>query len=113
LKQQELTVEEHLFEDLFEEDKEGLTFPFSSILLTAKDHARFSEVYGMMFNIVQANAKPYSDGTQGEAAQQQQTSTVPKTDDLATQLEKLASLRSQGMLDEEEFARAKQKLLES
>ena len=113
LKQQELTVEEHLFEDLFEEDKEGLTFPFSSILLTAKDHARFSEIYGMMFNIFQANSKPYSDGPQGEAAQQQQTSTGPKTDDLATQLEKLASLRSQGMLDEEEFARAKQKLLDS
>ncbi len=59
----------------------------------------------------QAQAQAYQQGQQQAQAQQAAVAPKPPTKDVTAELQKLAELHNTGVLSDQEFAAAKQKLL--
>ena len=58
-----------------------------------------------------AQAQAYQQGAQAQAVKDQTTSASTPTKDVTAELQKLADLHNSGVLSDQEFAAAKQKLL--
>ena len=109
------SVTEYLFDDYLTDGEFQTIDPGFTLELPSKKTLRqFNDVLSTMRMIHRANATPFRPVLFGEAARQadlENSAQAPLHGSLAEELERLAELRRQGLLDDAEFTAAKQRIL--
>lgn len=108
----EFSFKECKFDQLFSAKDDELELPFSQEIFTSKALNEYFDLLDRLKVIHQANLTPYAKELFGtalkKADEQHQPNNKPS---LADELKKLADLKSEGLLTDEEFAVAKSALL--
>ena len=115
---QSLQVSEVPYSDIFSDPQVPLTIPFQVSIEGQKQYKEFMDYWAQFWVIYRSNLEPYKERVFGEKARLQQEKLsreeVPSNQtqgNLAMELEKLAELHAKGILTDEEFAKAKNRLL--
>ena len=113
-----LEVSEVSYADIFMDASAPLVIPFAVVTKSNKQYPDFMKFWAQFWVIYRSNLEPFKEilfGDKARAENERLANEVPPgvfgQVSLATELEKLAQLRSQGLLTDEEFQRAKSQLL--
>jgi hypothetical protein len=113
-----LEVSEVSYADIFMDASAPLVIPFAVVTKSNKQYPDFMKFWAQFWVIYRSNLEPFKEilfGDKARAENERLANEVPPgvfgQVSLATELEKLAQLRSQGLLTDEEFQNAKSRLL--
>jgi hypothetical protein len=113
-----LEVSEVSYADIFMDASAPLVIPFAVVTKSNKQYLDFMKFWAQFWVIYRSNLEPFKEilfGDKARAENERLANEVPPgvfgQVSLATELEKLAQLRSQGLLTDEEFQNAKSRLL--
>lgn len=115
---QKLEVSEVQYSDIFSDPQVPLTIPFKVATETQKEYREFMEFWAQFWVIYRSNLEPFKEAIFGEKARAEQEKVAKSVshesntqNSLVTELEKLANLHAQGLLTDDEFYKAKARLL--
>ena len=113
-----LEVSEVSYEDIFMDASVPLVIPFAVITKSQTQYLDFMKFWAQFWVIFRSNLEPFKEvlfGDKARAENERLANEVPLGGSgqvsLAAELEKLAELRSKGVLTDEEFQSAKSRLL--
>ena len=113
-----LQVSEVSYADIFMDASAPLVIPFAVATKSEKQYQDFMKFWAQFWVIYRSNLEPFKEilfGDKARAESERLANEVPPGGSgqvsLAAELEKLAELRSKGLLTDEEFQSAKSRLL--